>query len=153
MTTHSAVSVDDDLATGEAGVTLRSADDEAAGGIDVKLDFLDAQVLGDDLLDHFADDCFPQLLGRNVFRVLGRDDHGLDADRKCALVENGDLRLTVRPYPAPILRAAEFGETFGETMGELYRHGHQLLSLIGRVTKHHTLITRTTRVDALCDVR
>ena len=34
VTTHAAVAIDDDLAAGETGVALRSADDEAAGRID-----------------------------------------------------------------------------------------------------------------------
>src|SRR5579862_9828748 len=40
MTAHAAVGVDDDLAAGEAGIAHRSADDEAAGGIDVVLGML-----------------------------------------------------------------------------------------------------------------
>src|SRR6185295_2428096 len=62
---HATVGVDDDLATREAGVTLRSADDEAAGRIDVELYGLVAQLLGDHGLDHFADDRFTQLLVGN----------------------------------------------------------------------------------------
>ena len=38
VATHPAVRVDDDLAAGETGVALRSADDEAAGRIDVVRD-------------------------------------------------------------------------------------------------------------------
>src|SRR4029077_20640173 len=47
VTTHAAVGVDDDLSAGEARVALRTADDKAAGGIDMKLDGLVAQLLRD----------------------------------------------------------------------------------------------------------
>ncbi len=37
VTAHAAVGIDDDFASGEAGIAVRTADDEAAGGIDVEL--------------------------------------------------------------------------------------------------------------------
>ena len=40
VTAHAAVAVDDDLAAGQAGVALRSADDEAAGRVDQKFGVL-----------------------------------------------------------------------------------------------------------------
>ena len=40
VTAHAAVAVDDDLAAGQTGVALRSADDETAGRIDEKLRLL-----------------------------------------------------------------------------------------------------------------
>src|SRR5688500_2408614 len=43
---HAAVGVDDDLAAGEAGITLRPADDEAPRRVDVVLDALSAQLVG-----------------------------------------------------------------------------------------------------------
>ena len=36
MRRGTAVSIDDDLAPGDAGIAVRSANDEAAGGIDVE---------------------------------------------------------------------------------------------------------------------
>ena len=44
VTAHTAVGVDDDLATGETGVTLRTADDEIAGGVDEILGLLGEHV-------------------------------------------------------------------------------------------------------------
>ena len=44
VTAHAAVAVHDDLAAGQAGVALRPADDEPAGGVDEKLRFLREQI-------------------------------------------------------------------------------------------------------------
>jgi hypothetical protein len=53
VASHTAVGVDDDLAAGEARVTLRSANDEAARGIDVILDLPVAEMVRDVRLDDF----------------------------------------------------------------------------------------------------
>src|SRR5688500_12022509 len=78
---HTAISIDDDLAAGESGVALRASDDESPGGIDVELDVLVAETLGDHRLDYLADDCFAEFLGGDIFGVLRRDDDGLDTNR------------------------------------------------------------------------
>jgi hypothetical protein len=54
VTAHAAVRIDDDLASGEAGVTLRSADDEAAGWIDEELGLVVEELRGQDLLITFS---------------------------------------------------------------------------------------------------
>ena len=52
MTAVAAVGVHDNLAAGESRVAHRSADDEAAGGIDVVLGVLVEHRGGNDRLDH-----------------------------------------------------------------------------------------------------
>ena len=46
---HAAVAVHDDFAAGQAGVALRPADHETAGGIDEKLRLLGEQMLRQEL--------------------------------------------------------------------------------------------------------
>ena len=46
VTTHAAVRVDDDLAAGEPGIALRTADDESARRVDVILDLSLSQLGG-----------------------------------------------------------------------------------------------------------
>ena len=53
MASHSAISIDDDLATGKPRVALRAADDEAAGRIDVEFYRLVAELFGNHWLDDF----------------------------------------------------------------------------------------------------
>ena len=52
VTSHAAVGVDDDLASGESGVAHRSADDKASRGIDVILRVFVEQMRRDDGLNH-----------------------------------------------------------------------------------------------------
>ena len=80
MPAHAAVGVDDDLAAGEAGVAVRAADHETAGGIDVVLGLRNppwptGMHRVDDVLLHLA----AQLLGGDLGAVLRGDDHGFDA--------------------------------------------------------------------------
>src|SRR5665811_2536268 len=102
---HATIRVDDDLAPGEAGVALRTSDDEASGWIDVELDGLVAQLFRDHRLDDFGYDRLAELLGGDVLRVLRRDDDGLDTDRKSVLIENRNLGLAVGPNPLSVFRA------------------------------------------------
>src|SRR5207248_1470075 len=76
---HAPVSVDDDLAAGEPRIALRSADDEAAGRIDVVFDLVRAEMLGDARLDDVLDDRALDGAARDVRRVRGRDDDGVDS--------------------------------------------------------------------------
>merc|ERR1719326_2001466 len=105
--TPAAVGVNDDLAASEAGITLRTADDELAGWVDVVVSVVTVQgqgwlaVLEDDvgqgLLDNLLDDELVHVLhawgslilagvaldllaagGLERLGMLGGDDHGVD---------------------------------------------------------------------------
>ena len=79
VTAHAAVAVDDDFTAGEARVTLRTADDEFAGGVDEVLGVLGEHVLRQDLLDDLLDAEFFDLGMADVGGVLGGDDDVDDA--------------------------------------------------------------------------
>lgn len=150
------VGVDDDLSAGEAGVTVGSADDEAAGGVDV-VDGLLIEVLGgDDRLDDVLHDVLVNLLVGDVGLVLGGDDDGVDADGDHAavllLVLDGDLGLTIGAQPLEGSVLANVGETLAEAGGEEVGEGHELGGLIGGVAEHDALVTSTDLLDALVEV-
>src|SRR5919198_858755 len=94
---HAAVGVDDDLATGQARVTNRAADDEAAGRIDQELLAQLAHVverLGQDRLD----DVLPQVVGDQrlgALLVLGGDKQLLDLHRPAVAVADRHLGFAV----------------------------------------------------------
>src|SRR5262249_19890193 len=99
-----AVAVYDDLATGEARVAVRAADDEATSGVDVVLGFLapELRALGlDDRLDNLVDDRALEAIVDIVVAieqlatllVLGGDDHRAKRDGRVAVVFDGDLAL------------------------------------------------------------
>lgn len=150
------VGVDDDLSAGEAGVTVGSADDEAAGGVDV-VDGLLIEVLGgDDGLDDVLHDVLVNLLVGDVGLVLGGDDDGVDADGDHAavllLVLDGDLGLTIGAQPLEGSILANVGETLAEAGGEEVGEGHELGGLVGGVAEHDTLVTSADLLDALVEV-
>ena len=150
------VGVDDDLSAGEAGVTVGSADDEAAGGVDV-VDGLLIEVLGgDDRLDDVLHDVLVNLLVGDVGLVLGGDDDGVDADGDHAavllLVLDGDLGLTIGAQPLEGSVLANVGETLAEAGGEEVGEGHELGGLIGGVAEHDALVTSADLLDALVEV-
>lgn len=144
MTAGTTIGVDDDFTTGETGVTLRSADDELAGGVDEELG-----VLGDHLLrdDFFDDPIDTELFDRfviNISGVLGRNDDVDDAGGLAIDIFDSDLGLGVRAEPfGEASSFTNLGELTAETVGEHDGGGHELGSLITGVAKHDALVTST----------
>jgi len=95
-----AVRVDNDLSASETGVSLRTTDNEAPGGLDVVDGLVVEEIGGNDGLDDLLDELLPEVLGGNLLSVLGRDDDRVDTDRGdgtravlILLVLNRDLGL------------------------------------------------------------
>ena len=109
-----AVRVDDDLAPGEPGVRLRSADLEPARGVHQDPDAVGVQVreLAEDRLDHLRLDVgAQQRLDVDLLAVLGADQDGVHPDGRAALVADRDLRLAVRAQVRNDARLADVGQT------------------------------------------
>ena len=107
MTAHAAVGVHDDLAAGQAGVALRSADDETAGRVDEKFRFLREHFRRENFLDDILDAEFFDLRVLDIRRVLRGDDDVGDGHRLVVFINDGDLRLRVGAQPGrtlPLLR-------------------------------------------------
>ena len=143
--TPAAVGVDNNLSAGEASVTLRSANDESAGWVDV-VDGLRSEVLGwDDNLDYLLHEGGVHFLVGDVWGVLGRDDDSVDVDRNdgatVLLVEAGDLGLGVRTQPSEGAVLTEPGHLNVEAVREGGGERHAFLGLVGGVAKHETLVT------------
>jgi len=71
------ISVDDDLATGETGVALWSADDKLATWVQVVDGLIVDQMGRHDCLDDVLHQILAQLLDGDFWRVLHRDDNGV----------------------------------------------------------------------------
>ena len=153
MTTHPAVGVDDDLAAGEPGVALRSANDEPAGRVDVHRHLLlRAELIGDRRLDHLFSNLAAQLRRGDRVGVLRRENDGVDVHRHVVLVQHRHLRLAIGTKPLESLRSPHIGELLRDAVREHDRKRHQLVRLVGRVTEHHPLVAGATGVDAHRDV-
>ena len=160
MAAVATVRVDDDLATGEAAVAHRPADDEAAGRVDVvaclRVEVLRRQRLLDDLVG----DRFRERLVGDVGRVLRRDDDGIDADRPAVAILDRHLRLGIRTEKRHAARLADLRQTLDQAMRHRDRERHELVGLVAGVAEHQALVARALLLvqalacgDALGDVR
>ncbi len=140
VTTHPAVGINDDLASGESAIAHRAAHNKASCGVDVVEDFGGEQVSGDDLFDDFFDDAFADLFVADVGAVLGRDHDSGDFFGFAVFVTDGHLGLSVRAKEREGSVFANSGEAFGEAVGEVDGHGHEDIGFIASVTEHHALI-------------
>ena len=149
---RAAVGVDDDLAAGEAGVAVRAADHEAAGRVDQDARLRVHQRRRDDLLDDVLGDVGAELLGRDLVAVLRRDDHGVDADRRVAVVLDADLGLAVRPEVGRAALAARLRQPLAQPVRQHDRQRHQLRRLAAGVAEHQALVAGAAGVHAHRDV-
>lgn len=90
---EAAVGVHDDLATGQAAVTVGAAGHEATGGVHLVDSVVGEQVGGDDRLDDVLDDPGLDFGVLDLLRVLGGDEHAAHRDGHAALVDDSDLAL------------------------------------------------------------
>ena len=156
------VGVDDDLATSEASITVRTTNDESARGVEV-VDGLVIEVLGGhDVLNDMLHEVRADLLVRDILGVLSRDHNGVHALGDHAailiLVLAGDLGLAVGAHPGDKASLADLSQASTERGGEVVGQGHESLGLISGITKHNTLITSSNVfqfhvVDRLGDIR
>ena len=138
-----AVGVDDDLAAGQAGVRLRAADDEAAGGVDevagVAIEQLGRDGRADDELDHVR-----AQLGHVHFRRVLRAEHdGVHAHGAVLLVVlDRDLRLAVGPQIVHQPLLTHGSQALGQLVGKRDGQRHELRRLVAGETEHHALVAR-----------
>ena len=118
MTSHTAVSVDDNLATGQAGIAHRATDNKLARRVNQQLQFIGNKTLAQvSVVEHPIDDVSLNLLGDPLLgdiRVVLRGHHnGVQVHRVIVfVVSEGDLSLTIRskrwddPFLAYLRQAA-----------------------------------------------
>lgn len=125
------VRIDDNLSARKTRISLRSADDEAAGRLNVEDGLVVEQVRRDDGLDNLLHKLLLQVGRRDFLGVLGRDDDRVDAagnERAVRLlfILDGDLGLRVGAEPAELSRATEVGHLLVELVREHEGDRHQL---------------------------
>lgn len=155
--TPAAVGVDNDLTASKTGITLRTANDEAARGLDV-IDGAVIQKVGrNDLLDDLLPELLTEVLGGDVVAVLGRDDNGIHTQRLDSAVVvgilNGDLGLGVRtdPWEGSIETSLLHGLV--QLVGKQNGQWQELRGLVGGIAKHDTLVTGTELLESLLIVK
>mmetsp|Transcript_15011 Transcript_15011/g.27022 ORF Transcript_15011/g.27022 Transcript_15011/m.27022 type:complete len:355 (-) Transcript_15011:97-1161(-) len=159
------VGIDDDFAASETGITVRSTDNEAAGGVEDDLGVLVHQLLGHNLIDDFRLQVLADVFVSDSLIVLGGDEDSVNPLRNhLALstldVFDDDLGLAVRTNPLKDSLLAHVGQALAELGGEHVSERHQrLLVFISSVAEHMSLVSSSdfvlflVDVDALGDVR
>ena len=147
MPAHAAIGVDDDLATGHAGVTHWAANDETPGGVDVHLEGFVGQFSRNGRHDDMLHDAFFDLGVRNFRRMLGANEHGVNAFGLAEGIFDGDLGLAIRAQPGQRAALAHLGQLAGELVGQVDGHGHELPGLIAGIAEHHALVAGADQVD------
>ena len=108
--------------------------------------------------------CFVIVLTISAWRdpgiVLRRDDHGIDADRRIAVVFDGHLALGVGPQPGNRAVLPQIGDAVDDPVGQRDRQRHQLGGIVAGEAEHHPLVAgadvlaaRAVFVNAQGDVR
>jgi hypothetical protein len=132
-------------AAGQARITIRSADNELAGRVDVPV-----AVVGDsDVVQRFADIGLDN--GANLSRIpafvemLGREDDRGHFRRLAVDVTDGDLALGVGTKTASLIAAllASGCQDIEDAVRIIDRRRHQLCGFLAGVTEHDALVAST----------
>jgi hypothetical protein len=138
------VGVDDDLAPGEASISLRASDVENARRVDVNLHVSRVELSS---VEHRSDHQFGDFILQSRFvnrrRVLGRQHDRVDGARYRPLVADGRLRLAVRSQVVDEASLPHLGKALGEAMRDPYRNRHVFGSFLRRVAEHDALVSST----------
>ena len=157
MRGRAAVSVDDDLAPGEAAIAVRTADHERAGGIDVPDGLVVDPFLGQRLADIGLDDLADVGAGLAFMAVLG-GEHDLGRFHRLAVrIAQRDLALGVGLQRRLLAGMARIGQQFEDLVAVIERRRHQGRGLAAGIAEHDALVARAFilvagGVDALGDM-
>ena len=158
MTCHAAVGINDDLTTGQTAVTHWAADNKTAGRVDEefggRVQPFGRQNRLDDLFHHCVFQC--RLI--DIFRMLGGEHHGVDADNFAVVVLEGHLAFRIRAQPRQGTIFTHFSLTLHQTVCVGDRRRHQHVGFVGGIAKHQALVAsalfqRIGTVNALVDIR
>jgi len=152
----SSVCVDDDLATGKAGVTMWATTGEASTWVEM-VDSVIIKVLGwDNLSNYLFLELGLEVLECDIGTVLGRDEDGVDTEwgelSVLVFVFDGDLGLSVWADPWTGTVLANLSELVAELGCKRVSEGHKILALIASIAEHVALITSSNIFDVFVDM-
>ena len=151
------VGVDNDLTSGQTGVTLGTTNDEEARGLEVVDGAVVQELSGDGLLDDLLEELLADSLGGDILAVLGGDDDGVDTEGLDGTVVvgvfDGDLGLGVRTNPRDGSVEAALLHDAVKLVGEQKSEGEELRGLVGGISEHDTLVTSTELLKGLIVVK
>src|SRR5258708_2614868 len=140
VSAHSAVGVDNNFSSGQSRIAFRTTDDESTGRIDQVSRVGINPLRRHNLPDHSLNDSLANFLMFYFRRVLGRDDHGINADRTKPIVFDRHLGFRIRPKPRQFATLAQPRQFASQFMAELDRRWHQFGSFFYGETEHQSLV-------------
>jgi len=159
------IGIDDDLATGEAGVAVRTADFKPPGRVDVNHRLVGDEAFRQHLVEH-AHHIVAQFLiqGRIVAvlviagRMLRRHHQGNRLDRHFVDIAQSDLALAVGLQKRCLAAVAVIGHLFQYLVRIMQRRRHQFRRLVTGIAEHDPLVPGafilvSAFIDALGDMR
>ncbi|QTK79822.1 hypothetical protein AT6N2_C2179 [Agrobacterium tumefaciens] len=155
------ICVDDDLAAGQAGVTVRTTNNELARRVDIPLAIVGDLQVAESLTDIGLDN------GTNLLRIpvgiqmLRGENDGHRFGRLAVDVAHGYLALGIGAELCCLTFAAltRGSEQLQDAVGIIDRRRHQIRCFLAGVAEHDALVARTlvtlligSVVHALCDI-
>ena len=150
VTGISAVGIYDDLASGQTGISVRSADNETAGGVDEEFCICIYHLCRKNRIKNIFFDVFMDLFLCHIRIMLCGQYDSIQTNRFVVfIIFNSNLSLSVRTQILQSAVFADFGQLQGQFVGQSDGIGHVLFGFVGGVTKHHTLIACTDGIDLI----
>ena len=148
MACHSAVTIYDNLPSGQSAVSVRSANHKTPCRINKELRILVNHLR----IEYWIKDIFTNvfvdlLLGDRRIMLCGKNNCFQTRWLSILAVLHCYLRLSVRAQVCQCTVFSYIGKLLGELMCQSNRIWHIFLSLIDRISEHHALISCSDRLD------
>ena len=143
MAAHAPVGVDNDFPTGKSRIPFRATNHKEAGRVDEDFSLRGKQITRQMFFNQVTSQNVPNFLRRDFLGMHRRDDHRGKAIRLVVDILNTDLCFGVRTQPGVGAILTKLGQGLTEAVCIVNSSRHQLLGIIGGVTKHDALITST----------
>ena len=141
MTAHATVGIDNDLTTGEAGISFRTTGHEASGWVDEILGVITEKLTGDDFFNEVTLEDLPHFRSVDLSGMHRGNDDRSDAHRLSIDILHRNLGLGIRTKPGVNAVFAKIGQGLTQSVGIRHRSRHQFLGIVGGVTKHDALVS------------
>ena len=135
-----AIGIHDDLAAGQARIRRRTAQHEAAGGVDIDLGARGPQPGGHRLADDRVQKRLFKLRPLHAFVVLSGEYHRIHGYGRAILIDDRDLALAVRTQPGQHALLAHLRQPAREAVCQRNGQGHPLRRFVAGKAEHHALI-------------
>ena len=143
MTSHAAIGINDDFTAGQTSITLRTADNETTGRVDVVFGFRIQHFCGNNRCNNLFDNIFANLLVGNFRCMLGRNNDSIYTNRFAVIIFNGNLSFAVRTQVRQHAFLTNLGQLQSQLVSQICRHRHVAFGFVGCITEHHALVAGT----------